>query len=255
MDLALKDYISDSQANTRQPLDPYFKRLCMSQIKLFLFSGHDTTSASVCYHLYLLSIYPNVLAEVKAEHDRILTANVKQAAELITQDPSLLNKLPYTTAIIKESMRLFPAVSSVRIGEPSYSVSDEHGHHLPTEDFLVWSCSQSIHCDPTYWPRPTEFLPERWLVGPDDPLYPIKGAWRAFEHGPRNCIGQELAMLEMKVILCLYCRTYSLEDCYAEIDARTPGRRPMVEGERAYQVQRSQPDGDLPCRIVKARAR
>ena len=62
-------------------------------------------------------------------------------------------------------------------------------------------------------------------------------------------------MLEIKIVLCLVVRRFQIRDCYAELDGaglNGKAKRNMVEGERAYQVQLSQPEGDLPCRIVKA---
>jgi sterigmatocystin biosynthesis cytochrome P450 monooxygenase len=171
-------------------------------------------------------------------------------------DPYLLKKLPYTLAVIKETLRLYPAVSSTRAGEPNFSVTDDEGRHFPTDGFLVWANPQPIHRDPKYWPRADEFVPERWLVALGDPLHPIKGAWRPFEHGPRICIGQELAMLEMKgilvVMVVMVVRRFEIALAYKEVD-RAKGTKGItnVHGERGYQIQRAQPSEDLPCRVAE----
>ncbi len=233
-------------------MDDTFKKFTMSQIKLFLFSGHDTTSSTVCYIFYVLATNPTVLARIRTEHASVLGPDPSETASLVTSNPFLLNKLPYTLAVIKETLRLYPAVSSTRAGEPNFHVSDDAGRHFPTDGFLVWANPQPIHRDPAYWPRADDFLPERWLVGPDDPLHPIKGAWRPFEHGPRNCIGQELAMLEMKVIMVMTVRRFEVRLAYQELDRakRTKGIT-EVYGERGYQIQRAQPSEDLPCRVAE----
>ena len=260
MDLALSTYTSEQSQGIgglpeKRKLDPSFEQICRSQMKLFLFSGHDTTSSSTCYTLYLLSRHPKYLEKVRAEHDSILGSDPKAASEVISDFPYVLNRIPFTTAIIKESLRLFPVVSSTRAGEPNFFITDlKTGLQLPTNHFLVWSNPHAVHHDSSLWPRAEEFLPERWLVGAEDPLHPIKGAWRAFEHGPRNCIGQELAMLEMKIILTLVCRQFEVKDCYEELDGRAGKKGGTVNGERAYQIQPlGQPEGDLPCRIEMAK--
>lgn len=51
-----------------------------------------------------------------------------------------------------------------------------------------------------------EFLPERFLVAEGHPLHPVKNAWRPFELGNTRCIGEELAMVEMKLVLALTMR-------------------------------------------------
>lgn len=69
----------------------------------------------------------------------------------------------------------------------------------------------ATHLRPDLWPRVDDFLPERFLVDKDDPLYPPKNAWRAFELGTTRCIGEELAMMEMKLALVLTIREFDFE--------------------------------------------
>ena len=251
-DLSLAAYLSDNpNASTTKALDSTFKAFAMSQIKLFLFSGHDTTSSTICYIFYVLSENREILARVQAEHNQILGTDLAKAGPSIVEDPALLNRLPYTLAVLKEVLRLYPAVSSVRGGEPGFHVTDDHGRKFPTDGFLVWASSQTIHRDPTYWHRADDFIPERWLVPAGHDLYPPKGAWRPFEHGPRNCIGQELAMMEMKIIMVLTLRRFIVQTVYEEVDSRnTKAGINTVYGERGYQIQRAQPSDNLPCRVT-----
>ena len=93
-------------------MDISFKKVIMSQVKLFLFSGHDTTSSSVCYIFYILATNPPVLARIRDEHALVLGPDASQTASLVASDPFLLNQLPYTLAVIKETLRMYPAVSS-----------------------------------------------------------------------------------------------------------------------------------------------
>jgi len=251
MDLALAAYLNEDPGSKQsQGMDNTFKRFAMSQIKLFLFSGHDTTSSSVCYLFYVLALHSSVLRRVRAEHDSIFGSDLDEVADLIAENPFLLNQLSVTTAVIKETLRLYPAVSSTRAGEPGFSVTDDAGRQFPTNGFLVWANPHAIQRDPAYWPQPDEFIPERWLVPSGDPLHPVKGTWRPFEYGPRNCIGQELAIIEMKIILVMTIRRFDIRLAYKDVDARRPGKGvKTVYGERGYQIQRAQPSDDLPCRV------
>ena len=261
VDLALAAYLKDSKnSNEADGIDPNFKETAVNQLKLFLFSGHDTTSSTVCYVLYMLSVHSEVLSRVRAEHREILGDDPSLAAETISQTPHLLNKMPYTTAVIKESMRLFPAASTTRTGEPSFTIDDpKTGLKYPAEPgTLIWLISHACHHDPAIWPRSDEFLPERWLANEGDELQVPRGAWRPFEHGPRACIGKELSMLELKIIVCLIARSFDISAVYEELDSQE-GRRGQgskiksVGGERAYQVGKGEPSEFLPCR-VKIRA-
>ena len=262
IDLTLTAYLKrkDSDSSS-EVIDPLFKRIAINQMKLFLFSGHDTTSSTICYVLYLLSTHPHVLSRLRAEHDNVLGSNPSQTAIRISEDPFLLNKLPYTSATIKESMRLFPAASATRSGEPSFNVTDSrNGLHYPAGSrVLIWLVSHATHHDPSLWPRVNEFLPERWLASEGEELYPKRGAWRPFELGPRSCIGKELSMIELKVVVCLIARTLEISAAYEELDTRADGRKNetkgrkvrVVNGERAYQVGKGEPSDGLPCRVKK----
>ena len=253
LDLVMTAYLQDDATRNLHVMDSTFKKFTMSQIKLFLFSGHDTTSSTVCYIFYILATNRTVSARVRAEHDFVIGSDISQTASAMISNPFLLNQLPYTIAVIKEVLRMYPAVSGTRSGEPDFSIADDTGRRFPTNCFLVWDNPQTIHRDPTYWERPDEFIPERWLVTPDDPLHPVKGAWRPFSYGPRNCIGQELAMMEMKMIMVLASRRFDIRLAYNELDmAKGTKGINTVYGERAYQIERAQPSDNLPCRVIEA---
>ena len=124
---------------------------------------------------------------------------------------------------------------------------------------MVWVISHSIQRSPDLWPSPNSFIPERWLVKEGDPLFPVKGAWRPFELGPRQCIGIELAMIETKVIMALMLRSFDTKAAYKELDAKDveAGVKPRVrttpDGERAYQVRiaTAKPVGGMPVRVTR----
>lgn len=248
IDLALDKYLG----RTGGDMDATFKSFAMSQIKLFVFAGHDTTSSTLDYAFHLLSTNPSAVQHLRAEHREVFGLDFKETASMITENPHLLNQLPYTVAVIKETLRLFPPASSPREGEPGFFVTDEQGRQFPTEGCLVWSVHHAVQRNPVYWPQPDSFFPERWLVPKGDPLYPIEGAWRPFELGPRHCIGQQLAMTEMKIVLALTMREFNIRPAYEEWDHLNPKAGPStVDGERAYQIVRGggHPSDAFPCRV------
>ena len=259
VDLALAAYRKHQGRSDRsEVIDPLFKRMAINQIKLFLFVGHDTTSSTICYVLYLLSVYPHVLSRLRAELDDVLGVEPAQAAARISQDPYLLNQLSYTNAVIKESMRLFPVGSPTRTGEPSFTITDPRtGLRYPADpSMLIWLATHACQRDPAIWPRADEFLPERWLAKEGEELHAHRGAWRPFEYGPRACLGKELAMIELRVVVCLVARSFEICAVYDELDAAVDGKGTTtslrhVNGERAYQVGKLEPAGSLPCRVRK----
>ncbi|KAF6809584.1 hypothetical protein CMUS01_13664, partial [Colletotrichum musicola] len=81
-----------------------------------------------------------------------------------------------------------------------------------------------------------------------DPLHPVKGAFRPFELGPRNCIGQELAQVEMRFVLALTARELDIIPQY-------PEGAPEAFGEKAYQSLKGEhiaasPKDGLPAKVV-----
>ena len=253
IDLALQDYLADSAKKASGQLDSDFRAFATRNIRMFLFAGHDSTSSTICYCYYLLYANPTTLAHVRAEYDSIFGTNLAITSSLISDKPELLNQIPYTHAVIKEAMRLFPAASGIRQGASNVDLIDDEGNKFPTENTMIWILHQEMQRSPRYWKRPTEFLPERWLVDPDDPLYPVKGAWRPFEFGPRKCVGQGLVMIQIKAILAMTVREFDIVPMYDEWDGShfKKGAR-TVDGERVYQTEEgaAHPSDHYPCKVL-----
>ncbi|KAI4273520.1 MAG: hypothetical protein LQ337_004571 [Flavoplaca oasis] len=258
MDLVLQAYMDDPAKNKSSgiraavQLDPEFRAFAISQVRLFLFVGHDSMSSTICYALHLLSTNPSTLSRIRSEHDEVLGSDVLSLPSLLVEKPQLLGSLPYTNAVIKETLRLFPPGSGIRQGARGVDLVGEDGTRYPTEDTLIWILHTAMHRVPENWIDPDAFLPERWLVGPDHRLYPSKGAWRAFEWGPRNCIGQSLAMTELRLTLTMIVRDFDFTPGYEEWDRLHPHKGIRTyRGERAYQIEEAaaHPAENYPCRV------
>lgn len=268
IDLALESYLKEKAATEGTPpdkvttLDPTFRTAAISNIKTFLFAGHDTTSGTVSYAYYYLSKHPSALARLRAEHDAVFGPDPTTAPAQLKATPHLLSKLDYTTAVIKECLRLQPPASTVRIGSPAFALHDPAtGAPIRTADLMLWPVDVGLHRSPANWKSdPSLFSPERFLpTNPD--CEASNPAFAPFSKGPRNCIGQELAMVEARVILALTARGWEFEPAYAELgklegdgygrrEARGDAGRTQF-GEEAWQVQRgtTKPRGGMPCRL------
>jgi hypothetical protein len=271
--LALEAYLADPQRGEKKDfsettvLDEHFAQYASYQIRLFLFAGSDTTSSTINYVYHLLFKHPDILKQVREEHDRVFGSDPSNAGNLIKSDPTLLNNCPLTLAVIKETLRIFPPASTSRgeLADTHESLTDRHGNLYPIDYVGANILHQACHFNPRIWPRAEEFLPERWLVEPGHELYPVPGAWRPFEQGPRNCIGQTLVYNEIRVLLAMSLRLFDISPAYEEWDAlklqnqglvsRLTGRfgkavLNTVNGERAYQTEKAAfPVDDYPCRI------
>ena len=211
------------------------------------------------YSFYELSRHPEVLDEVRAEHESVLGPDPNEAAQRLKEEPKLANALLLTTAIIREVLRLHLPAFSARDGPPGGTVTGLDRKTYPTEGFIVMVQGNIVMHDPQIFPKPYEFIPNRFL--PDkSPFPPIpKNAFRPFEKGPRDCVGQELAMLELRIVLALVLRKFAFEEAYEELDRRL--RRTAVKpteqhekiGGRAYQILHTtaKPKDGLPMWVKK----
>ena len=252
IDLVLQAYVPEHAASKPEKLDPEFRAFAIRQIRLFVFAGQDSTSSTICYSFHLLSQNPAALARLRAEHDTVFGTDRSAALSILEKQPHLINDLTYTTAVIKEVLRLFAPAGSSRQGKPNVNITDDQGNVCPTDEAMIWMIHVEMHRAPKYWKRPEEFLPERWLIEPSHELYPMKGAWRPFEYGPRNCVAQSVVMAELCVVLACIVRQFDFKPAYDEWDALHPRKGAKTyRGERAYQIEEgaAHPVERYPCRV------
>jgi cytochrome P450 len=159
-------------------------------IASMLMAGSVSTGESMFWALYLLARHPEVQARAQAELRTGATgAATGNSADRLSNAP-----IPYLSAILNESLRLYPsgwymgrtARKSMRLGD-----SD-----IPAGTRVI--CSPFVlHRMPALWPKPEEFRPERFLPGADFP----RRAFIPFSVGMRACIGRTLATIEMTALL------------------------------------------------------
>lgn len=222
IDLALDAYVADKKSfgqdvSAASTIDEEYMTILQDQMKIFVFAGHDTSSGTICYVLWALHKHPGWLQKLRDEYDRVLGAD---PAQTITARPNVLNELPITNAVIKEVLRIFPPGSTIRGSNVEYPIVDpDTGESFETKGWMVWAPSFGVMRDPRYFPDPHNFRPERFLPRDQRPedlvaerVHPH--AWRPFEVGPRNCIGQELAMVEVKIAMALMLRRFDVVPAY-----------------------------------------
>ncbi|KAG8406025.1 hypothetical protein J3458_021368 [Metarhizium acridum] len=192
-------------------LSPDMVDLTCDQLTSFLFAGHDTTSTLMSWAFYELSRTPHALRAVRAELDDLFGPDPDPAAVRATLlapgGKELLHRMSYTTAVIKETLRLWPPGATSRMTEPGdgFTVQTPTGE-LCVDGLMIYQVHSIIQRDPeAFGDTANHFVPERWLH--DSDKIPT-GAWRPFERGPRSCIGQELATIEARVVMALAARRF-----------------------------------------------
>ncbi|NUP05145.1 MAG: cytochrome P450 [Polyangiaceae bacterium] len=172
-------------------------RQLMDELLTLTLAGHETTANALSFTFYLLSRHPSVARRARAEI----------ASVLGTRDPGLedLGSMPFTKALIEESMRLYPPAWVVE----RYSLEEDEvlGHHIP-KNAIVAVSPFAMHRNPRYFENPEGFDPDRFLTA--DPNRP-KLAYMPFGAGPRTCIGNAFAMMEMQLIVPMLLRAFQLD--------------------------------------------
>jgi cytochrome P450 len=189
--------LSAVDAETGEPLPD---RQIRDEAVTLLLAGHETTANALAWTLYLLGTGRHATGDPRER----LHAELDQALgdRLPTMDD--LQRLPYTTAVVHEAMRLYPPAWLIirRLAEDR----DVCGYRLVAGSVLVLT-PWVVHRDPRWWPAAESFQPERWL--PEIPEPRPRAAYFPFGGGPRQCIGNTFAETEAVLVLATLCRQWT----------------------------------------------
>ena len=158
----------------------------------FLLAGHETTANALTWAFHLISQNAEVEKNLHQEISRVLDDRI----------PTLENvmKLPYTKAVIREAMRLYPPIWIIERRVIEEDVIG--GFTLPAGSAVVVS-PYAMHRHPGFWKQPEKFDPTRFIDRTPEAYLP-------FGAGPRFCIGHEFAMLEAQIIIAMVLQSFSL---------------------------------------------
>jgi cytochrome P450 len=154
---------------------------------LFL-AGHETTALTLSWAWYLLGLNPEAEQKFHDELDQVLNGRTPTFSDLPL--------LKYTENIAKESMRLYPPAFGV--GRQAIEECEIGGFRVPSKA-QVFAFQWVTQRDPRYFREPDRFDPDRWNDPSinDLPRY----AYFPFGGGPRACIGNTFAMMEIILVL------------------------------------------------------
>lgn len=219
------------------------------------------------YRQLLTLVSRSALRAVRAELDDIFDSDSSPAAVnarlLAPGGEQLVHRMSYASAVIKETLRLWPPGATARMTQPgdglkvtmpAYPTSPgTDNSEVLLDGIMLYHVHSIMQRDPAVFGETADiFVPERWLQ--DDATEKIPtGAWRAFERGPRNCIGQELATIEARVMLAMAARRYDFTKVGLGAVARdgatdepTLGMDGQFEvAEELYMVSLSTPSGGV----------
>jgi cytochrome P450 len=169
------------------------------EVIIIFFAGHDTSALAATYVWYLLSLHPEQEARLHAELDAVLGGRVPTTDDL--------EKLSYTRMVIEETMRLYPPAPALT-GRVAREPDEICGHPIRKGAEIVvlpWV----LHRHRTLWDDPDRFDPERFSR--ERSASRPRFAYLPFGGGPRICIGAQLALTEVALIVATMAQRYRLK--------------------------------------------
>jgi cytochrome P450 len=163
----------------------------------FFIAGHETVSSALSWTWYLLSKNPDAWRRLRAEVGEVLGERTPTADDV--------PKLEYTTRVLLESMRLYPPIFVLmRCPKEDDEIG---GYHVPAGSNVVL-CAYVTHRHPEFWENPEGFDPDRFT--PERAAGLHRMAYFPFSGGPRKCIGNTFAMIQMPIVLAMVTQRFRL---------------------------------------------
>ncbi|GJQ72803.1 hypothetical protein Trydic_g1453 [Trypoxylus dichotomus] len=168
-------------------------------VHTFLFAGSETTGINSSWTIFLLGNNPDIQEKAYQEVVRVLKDKP------IPTTLAELNELKYLERIIKESLRLYPALPFITRQLTEEVILD--GYRIPAGTQAILHIAQ-VQRDPEQFPDPNTFDPDRFLPENVKKRHPF--AYIPFSAGPRNCIGQKFAIYEEKTLLASIIKRFRI---------------------------------------------
>ncbi|XP_020280578.1 cytochrome P450 9e2-like [Pseudomyrmex gracilis] len=178
-----------------------------SQAFIFFLGGFDTISVTMCFAAHELAVNPDIQARLRDEIDDVL----KSTNGTLTYEA--LNTMQYLDAVVNETLRLWPVgVFLDRMCTQEFELPPALPGGKPfvvKKGRSIWFPAYGLHLDPQYWEEPEKFNPDRFF----DKKNINSIAFIPFGLGPKMCIGNRFAVLEVKVLLFHLLARCELKPC------------------------------------------
>jgi cytochrome P450 len=163
----------------------------------FFIAGHATIAAALTWIWYLLSTRPECWHRLRAEVGEVLGGRAPAVADL--------PRLAYTTMVVQEAMRLYPPIYLIL--RRALADDEVGGYRIPAGANIAL-CPYVTHRHPGFWDNPEGFEPERFA--PEAARRRHRMAFFPFSGGPRRCIGEGFALLQLPLVVAMVAQRYRL---------------------------------------------
>ncbi|NP_001165985.1 cytochrome P450 4AB4 precursor [Nasonia vitripennis] len=170
------------------------------EVDTFIFEGHDTAAMGLSFALLLLAEHTDSQSRARDEVKEMFNKSGGKMGY------SEIQQLQYLEMCIKESLRLYPSVPFI---SRQLKKDLQLKHYLIPSGAIMHVHIYDLHRDANFWPEPEKYDPERF--SPDSIRNRHPFSYIPFSAGPRNCIGQRFAMMELKASIAHLLHHFILE--------------------------------------------
>ncbi|XP_076819169.1 cytochrome P450 2C28-like [Clavelina lepadiformis] len=217
-------YLYEQQHGLGKGNNQFEDRQLEVYVRDLFFAGTETSSNTICWGLLILLHYPEFKSKIEEE-----------IAEAIgwTNTPSVSHRenMPFTCAFLQELVRfrtLTPGGSPHCTTEPA----ELFGYHIP-KGTMVMANIWGVNNDPSEWPNPEVFDPYRHIN--DNKQFVHSSKIIPFSMGPRVCLGEQLARMEIFIIMVKVLQHFKVE-ADAELPSLQPGVNSVLCAPQSYKL-------------------
>ncbi|UOU96914.1 cytochrome P450 [Chryseobacterium daecheongense] len=175
----------------------------IDEMLILFIAGHETTANALSFIFFEISQHPEVERKLKKE--------ILEEGERVFTPESLMKK-SFTSNVIKEAMRLHPPAWAI---DRQALENDSFQEYSWPKHTLIILYITGLHRNPRYWNDPNSFIPERF-----DDENAKNFAYYPFGAGPRLCIGEHFAMMEMVLIVRKFYKSFRFMSYQKELEKK-----------------------------------
>ncbi|AED90533.1 cytochrome P450-like protein [Arabidopsis thaliana] len=187
-------------------LNPSDDKFLRDTILAFVLAGRDTTASALTWFFWLLLENPQVVTKIRQEINTSNGGQEKPSCEPM----EYLNNLVYLHGALYEAMRLYPPVPFERMSPIKPDVLPS-GHKVDSSMKILIFIYALGRMRAVWGEDASEFKPERWLSETTSLRHEPSFKFLAFNAGPRSCIGKQLAMTLMKIVVVEILQNYDIK--------------------------------------------
>ncbi|XP_072321513.1 vitamin D 25-hydroxylase [Eucyclogobius newberryi] len=204
-------YLDELEQNVGDPCSSFSKENLIYSVGELIIAGTETTTNTLRWAMLYMALYPNIQERVHREIDSVLTNG---------RTPTLddKHKMPFVEAVLHEVLR-FCNIVPLGIFRATSQDANVNGYKIPKGTMVITNL-YSVHFDEKYWHEPGVFSPQRFLDNNGN--FVRREAFLPFSLGKRQCLGEQLARMEMFLFFTTLLQRFHLQFPPGTVPSVTP---------------------------------